>query len=105
MHSDITLTRIGLAEHAYPAPTRRIMVEHNSNVREACPIRSGRKTVATDVVTYRIKPDGSRVRTDISRKRYSRTEELALMQAERKARLLAIVQGTQAQIDTWADKH
>lgn len=101
--SQLETTRIGMAEHCYPTPTRRILAMHNSEARKANPISNGSRTIATKVKTMRIMPDGTRRYVEyVGKRTYSDAENAAFDRAERKRRLAAIVAGQAAEVDTWA---
>lgn len=99
---DLSLTRTGMAEHAYPPSTRRVMAETRKDAYWANPANNGTRTVATEMVRYKILKDGTRVLCDQFAKPISRYADAAMERAERKRRLAMIVAGQAAEIDTWA---
>lgn len=101
MQTDLSLTRIGMAEHAYPAPTRNLLSEQQR--RKLLPIPKGSE------IRYGIRtPDGNSYMglTD---------SEIAVQDAltianklhdrnERKRRITEMVTTRTAATDNWAHK-
>lgn len=101
--TDLTLTRIGLAEHEYPTPTRNILSEQQrerakrTSTTKAGEVRYGYR--AKDGTNYMFptatERDAAR-KADLANKAFER--------AERQQRLQAIVSGQSAEVDSWAHK-
>lgn len=105
MRTDLTTTRTGQAEHAYPPPTRRIMSQHTTDLYESVPVNTGQTTLATPVRYGRLMPDGT-IRY-LSGKPVSMptdAENKAAELAESKRRMATIVAGMSADIDHWGRK-
>jgi hypothetical protein len=97
----LELTRIGIAEHAYPTPTRRILAEHN---RERAKSRATRQTAAP-VTHKRRRADGSVVTVLKSATLTDRQYELLdrqLAEQERRARRAERLAASAADVDHWS---
>lgn len=101
--ADLSITRIGMAEHEYPTPTRNILSEQE---RERAKRRIGSHTKGGEVrIGYRTEDGRSIMFLTESEKARVRNEELANKQleiAERKARMMAGYRP--AEVDSWAHK-
>lgn len=102
---DLTLTRIFLAEHSYPTPTRNHLSQH---ARELAKARVPVKPKATECrYGYRAKDGTNYMFPTASEREQYRREELANQRLERvyAAERLSTIVGTQtADVDSWAHK-
>jgi hypothetical protein len=103
MPTDLSVTRLHMAEHAYPTPTRGLLSEQQRARTNRCPISNGTRTVATPVRHLRRRADGTVVELATATKHHYSDAELAMIdRRERQRRLQAIVAGQQAELDHWA---
>ena len=99
MRNDLSLTRINMAEHAYPTPTRNILSEQNRGKRKmsgkASEIRFGIRT-----------PDGTTVmgytESELAKIRSDELANKLIEMAERKARMQSGATSNVA--DHWSHK-
>lgn len=97
MKADISTTRIGMAEHAYPPANRRIEANARREAYWANPANNGSRTVATEVVRYRVingKP--RRVEAGKVHKQHADTRKTVDIKAQA---------ANHVDVDSWASKH
>lgn len=108
MRSALETTRLHMAEHSYPTPSRNHLSNRNADAAKACHVTNGTRTVATRVRHGIRLPDGTIVyRTRSDAQMTARDEELANLEfdrRERAKRLAEMVNKSRAEIDTWASK-
>lgn len=100
--TDLTLTRIGLAEHEYPTPTRNILSEQQRERSKRIPSRTSEVRYG-----YRAKDGTNYMFPTATERDAARKADLAnkaFERAERQQRLQAIVSGQSAEVDSWAHK-
>lgn len=97
MQTDLSITRIGMAEHAYPTPTRNILSEQQRTRKRSMPkageVRIGRRLA-----------DGTEVFAPSQREQ---AEILANRQMDKRLheeRMQALLAGHTVEIDSWAHK-
>lgn len=101
--ADLSLTRIGMAEHEYPTPTRNILSEQQrerakrTSTRKGSEVRYGYR--ATDGTNYMFPTASER---EAARK--ADLANLALAKLERQARLMDKLNEQTVRIDSWAHK-
>ena len=99
MAHDLTLTRIGMAEHAYPTPSRNNLSEQQRRRQRPTPKASEVR------IGYR-SPEGQTIMaltdSEVAERRAADLANKVLVEKERKARMM---QGYKpAETDSWAHK-
>ena len=108
MQSPLETTRLHMAEHSYPTPTRNHLSNRNADAAKACRITNGTRTVATRVrhgvklpdgtIVYRTRSDAQMTDAELDR------ANAELERRERAKRISDMINRTRVEPDTWAKK-